>query len=71
MNIDVMANVKQEDMMHTECFLCGNCIESCQHKALRFAWKPAKNHFVITKLWYNGNLKWDNAAVSREFTIMK
>jgi ferredoxin-type protein NapH len=42
MNIDVMENVKQADMNHTECFLCGNCVESCLHKAIRFAWEPVK-----------------------------
>ncbi len=29
------------------------------------------NHFIIRKVWYNGNVKWDDYAVSREFTIMK
>lgn len=26
---------------------------------------------IIRKVWYNGNLKWDNYAVSREITIIK
>jgi hypothetical protein len=31
----------------------------------------SENKLIITKVWYNGNLKWDNSAVSREFTIIK
>jgi hypothetical protein len=26
--------------------------------------------FIISKVWYNGHLKWEDYAVSREFTIM-
>lgn len=29
------------------------------------------NNFIIRKVWYNGNVKWDDYAVSREITIMK
>jgi hypothetical protein len=29
------------------------------------------DNFIIRKVWYNGNVKWDDYAVSREFTIMK
>jgi ferredoxin-type protein NapH len=42
MNIDVMANVKRNNMNHTECFLCGNCVESCKHRAIRFSWRSEK-----------------------------
>ena len=28
-------------------------------------------NFIIRKVWYNGNLKWDDYATSREFTITK
>jgi ferredoxin-type protein NapH len=42
MNIDVMVNVKQKHMIHTECLLCGNCVESCQHDAIRFSWGPGE-----------------------------
>jgi ferredoxin-type protein NapH len=42
MNIDVMANVKQNKMFHTECFLCGTCIESCKHKAIQFSFRSEK-----------------------------
>jgi hypothetical protein len=31
----------------------------------------SEDNFIIRKVWYNGNLKWDDYAVSREFTIMK
>jgi hypothetical protein len=27
--------------------------------------------FVIRKVWYNGDLKWDDYATNREFTILK
>ena len=37
MNIDVMANVKSKKMNHTECILCGNCIDHCKHKAIKFS----------------------------------
>jgi len=29
------------------------------------------NNFIIRKVWYNGSVKWEDYAVSREFTIMK
>jgi hypothetical protein len=29
------------------------------------------DNFIISKVWYNGIVKWDNYAVRREFTIMK
>jgi hypothetical protein len=31
----------------------------------------SENNFIIRKVWYNGNVKWDDYATSREFTIMK
>jgi hypothetical protein len=31
----------------------------------------SENSLIIRKVRYNGNVKWDNSAVSREFTIMK
>jgi len=31
----------------------------------------SEENFIIRKVWYNGNLKWDDYAVSREFIIMK
>lgn len=36
MNIDVVANVKCNSM-HTECILCGSCIESCKHRVIKFS----------------------------------
>ena len=39
MNIDVMINVSRNNMVHTECILCGNCVESCKHGAIRFSWQ--------------------------------
>jgi polyferredoxin len=37
MNIDVMANVKGKNMDHTECILCGNCVDNCKHKVIKFS----------------------------------
>lgn len=37
MNIDVMENVKNEQMTNTECILCGNCIDHCKQKVIRFS----------------------------------
>jgi ferredoxin-type protein NapH len=37
MNIDVMANVKKNDMNNIECILCGNCIDNCKYKVIRFS----------------------------------
>lgn len=37
MNLDVMANVKNKKLNHTECIMCGNCIDSCKHKVIKFS----------------------------------
>jgi len=37
MNIDVMANVKNEKMHNDECILCGNCIDNCKYKVIKFS----------------------------------
>jgi polyferredoxin len=37
MNIDVMENVKNGQMANSECILCGNCIEHCKQKVIRFS----------------------------------
>jgi polyferredoxin len=42
MNIDVMANVKGGSMKNTECILCGNCIDTCKQKAIRFTTQPRR-----------------------------
>jgi polyferredoxin len=39
MNLDVMENVKNEYMQNTECILCGNCIDHCKKKVIRFSFK--------------------------------
>jgi polyferredoxin len=39
MNIDVMANVKNINMNNTECILCGNCIDHCKHKVIKYSIK--------------------------------
>ncbi len=39
MNIDVKSNVINDKMNHTECILCGTCIENCHQKAIRFSFK--------------------------------
>ncbi|MCX6238639.1 MAG: 4Fe-4S binding protein [Bacteroidia bacterium] len=39
MNIDVMASVKSQKMNNVECILCGNCIDSCKHKVIKFSIK--------------------------------
>jgi ferredoxin-type protein NapH len=37
MNIDVMESVKEGEFKNTECILCGNCIDSCKHKVIRYS----------------------------------
>jgi len=37
MNLDVMANVKNNRMNNVECILCGNCIDCCKHKVIKFS----------------------------------
>jgi ferredoxin-type protein NapH len=39
MNLDVMENVKKGQMQNTECILCGNCVDHCKQKAIRFSFK--------------------------------
>jgi len=39
MNLDVMANVKNNRMNNIECILCGNCIDCCKHKVIKFSIK--------------------------------
>ncbi|MCX6253602.1 MAG: 4Fe-4S binding protein [Bacteroidia bacterium] len=36
MNIDVMRNVKSVKMNDKECILCGNCVDSCKHKVIKY-----------------------------------
>jgi hypothetical protein len=35
------------------------------------AFDRSEDRFIIRKVWYNGNLRWDNYAISREFTVSK
>ena len=37
MNIDVMKNVKKGKMKHTECLLCGKCIDNCKSKTIKYS----------------------------------
>jgi ferredoxin-type protein NapH len=37
MNLDVMGSVKKGEMKNTECILCGNCIDSCKHKVIKYS----------------------------------
>jgi ferredoxin-type protein NapH len=39
MNINVMENVRKGQMDNTECILCGNCIDHCKQKVLKFSTK--------------------------------
>ncbi len=37
MNIDIMKNVKNREFKNTECILCGNCIDNCKHKVIKYS----------------------------------
>jgi polyferredoxin len=37
MGLDVNAMVEREQMEHSECILCGNCIDTCAKKAIRYS----------------------------------
>lgn len=39
MNLDVMENVRNGQMQETECILCGNCVDHCSQKVIRFSFK--------------------------------
>jgi ferredoxin-type protein NapH len=39
MNLDVMQNVQNGQMLNIECILCGNCIDNCKQKAIKFSFK--------------------------------
>lgn len=39
MNLDVMSNINKGQLYNTECILCGNCIDHCKQKAIRFSFK--------------------------------
>lgn len=37
MSLDVNGMVKRGDMENTECILCGNCVDSCSKKVIRYS----------------------------------
>jgi len=39
MNLDAMENAKRGKFNNTECILCGNCIDHCKNRVLRFSFK--------------------------------
>jgi polyferredoxin len=42
MGLDVNAMVEIEQMEHSECILCGNCIDTCSKKAIRYSFSAGK-----------------------------
>jgi len=36
MSLDVNAMVKQGDMEHSECILCGNCVDTCKNDVIQY-----------------------------------
>jgi len=38
MSLDVNGMVREGTMEHTECILCGSCMDSCPKGAIRYAW---------------------------------
>ena len=39
MNLDVIENANRGKFNNTECILCGNCIDHCKNRVLRFSFK--------------------------------
>jgi polyferredoxin len=37
MNLDVLGNLKQNRLNHAECILCGNCIDYCKQKVIKYS----------------------------------
>jgi polyferredoxin len=37
MSLDVTGMVQRGDMSSSECILCGNCVDSCKHEAIRYS----------------------------------
>jgi len=37
MNLDVSENMKNNKLNNTECILCGNCIDNCKHKVIKYS----------------------------------
>jgi polyferredoxin len=42
MGLDVNAMVEAEQMEHSECILCGNCIDTCSKKVIRYSFSAGK-----------------------------
>ena len=42
MSLDVNGMVQQADMEHSECILCGNCVDSCTKSAIRFSFSAGR-----------------------------
>ncbi|UWG95357.1 hypothetical protein LPY66_10470 [Dehalobacter sp. DCM] len=42
MSLNVQAMAVKGNMDHHECVLCGECVDNCNKKVLRFAWKSKK-----------------------------
>lgn len=42
MSLDVHGMVKIERMEHSECILCGTCVDNCSKKAIHYSFKPGK-----------------------------
>jgi ferredoxin len=42
MSLDVNGMVQKEAMEHTECILCGTCVDNCPAKAIRFRFAAGK-----------------------------
>lgn len=37
MNLDVLGNINENKLNDTECILCGNCIDNCKHKVIKYS----------------------------------
>lgn len=37
MNLDVLGNIQQNKLNISECILCGNCIDSCRQKVIKYS----------------------------------
>lgn len=37
MNLDVLGNINKKKLNDTECILCGNCIDNCKQKVIKYS----------------------------------
>lgn len=42
MSLDVNAMVKVEQMEHSECIMCGTCVDNCAKRAIRYSFSASK-----------------------------